>query len=67
MYRYNLLAYPNFNEELKIHTNASTFQLGSDTSQKGKPTAFYGKKLTFAQKGCTVTEKYLLSILETVK
>ena len=29
--RDNLLAYPDFNEEFKIHTNTSDFQLGSVT------------------------------------
>ena len=33
--RNNLLTYPYFNEILKIHTNASVFQLGAVVIQKG--------------------------------
>ena len=29
-----LLTYTGFNEEFKIHTNSSDFQLGTDISQK---------------------------------
>jgi RNase H-like domain found in reverse transcriptase len=36
-----MLAYPNFNEPFKIHTDASHYQLGAAISQKGKPIAFY--------------------------
>ena len=42
-------------------------QLGVVISQKGKPISFYGRKLTDAQQRCTVTEKELLSIFETLK
>ena len=44
--RNNLLAYPDFNEEFKIKTDASNFQLGSVITHKVKPTAFYIRKLT---------------------
>ena len=40
-----LLAYPDFNEEFVIHTDASHFQLGPVISQQGKPIAFYSRKL----------------------
>ena len=36
-------------------------------SQKGKPIALYSRKLTEIQKGYTVTEKEMLSIVETLK
>ena len=36
-----LLAYLDFNEEFKIHTDASDFQLGAVISQNGKPMALY--------------------------
>ena len=62
-----LLAYPYFNEEFKIHTNASGFQLGAVISQKGKPITLYSRKLTYAHKRYTVTEKELLSKVETLK
>ena len=42
--RDTLLAYPDFNKELKIHTNASDFKSGAVISQNGKPIAFYSKK-----------------------
>ena len=62
-----LLTYPDFNETFKIHTNASAFQLGAVISQKGKPIDFHSRKLTDAQHCYTVTEKELLSIVETLK
>ena len=43
----NLLTYPDFNEMLKIHTNASAFQLGAVIIQKGTPITFYSRKLIF--------------------
>ena len=57
----------NFNNEIKIHTNAIDFELGAVISHKGKPIAFYSIKITDAQKRYTVTEKYLSSIVETLK
>ena len=62
-----LLDYPYFNEEFKIHTNASDFQLGNIISQKGKIIALYCRKITGAHKRYTVTEKELLSIVETLR
>ena len=44
------LAYLYFNENFKIHTNASDFQLGEIIIQKGKLTAFYIRKLADSQK-----------------
>ena len=63
----NLLNYPDFNEELKIIINASDIQLGAVISQKGKPIAFYIIKLTEYQRRYTVTERGMLSIVETIK
>ena len=51
----NLLAYPYFNEEFKIHTYARYFQLGAVISHKLKPIALYSRKLTGSQKRYTVT------------
>ena len=62
-----LLTYPNFDETFKTHTNAITFQLGAVISQKGKLISFYSIKLTDAQQRYTVTERELLSIVETMK
>jgi RNase H-like domain found in reverse transcriptase len=39
-----LLAYPDFNDEFVIHTDASHTQLGAVISQKGKPIAFYSSQ-----------------------
>ena len=61
------LAYPDFNKPFVIYTDASDFQLGSVITQEGRPLAFYSRKLNKAQKNYTVTEKELLSIVETLK
>ena len=62
-----LLTYPNFNETFKIHTDASAFQLWAVIIQKGKNITFYSRKLTDAQQQYTVTDRVLLSIVETLK
>ena len=62
-----LLAYPNFNQEFVIHTDASHTQLGAVISQEGKPIAFYSRKLKPEQTRYTTTERELLSIVETLK
>ena len=67
MARNNLLTYPGFNETFKIHTNASAFQLGAVVSQKGKPIAFYSRELTDDKQWYKVTEREILSIVETVR
>ena len=60
-------AYPDFNEEFVIHTDASHTQLGAVISQRGKPIAFYSRKLKPEQTRYTTTERELLSIVETLK
>jgi hypothetical protein len=62
-----MLAYPNFNKEFVIHTDASHTQLGAMISQDGKPIAFFSRKLNGAQTWYTTTERELLSIIETLK
>jgi hypothetical protein len=62
-----LLAYPDFNQEFVIHTDASHTQLGAVISQKGRPIAFYSRKLKPEQTRYTTTERELLSIVETLK
>ena len=64
--RDNLLAYPDFNEEFKIHIDDSNFQLGAVINQKGRPITFFGKKFTGSDKSYTVTENELLRIPETL-
>ena len=46
-----LITYPDFNETLKIHTNASDLQLGSIIIHKVKTVAFYGRHLLIPAKG----------------
>ena len=65
--RETLLAYPDFNKPLDIHTDASLYQLGACISQNRKPIAFYSRKLNPAQTRYTTTERELLSIVEVLK
>ena len=67
MARNNLLTYPDFDKEFKIHTDDKDFQLWAVISHKGKPIALYSRKLTEAQRRYTVLEMELLSIVETLK
>ena len=67
MARDTLLTYPDCNETFKVHTNARAFQLGEVISQKGKPITFCGRNFTDSQHQYTVTERELLSIVETLK
>jgi len=62
-----LLAYPNFNEEFVIHTDASKLQLGAFIIQNNQPIALYSRKLNPNQANYTTTERELLSIMETLK
>ena len=43
--RETMLAYPDFNKEFVIHTDASHTQLGAVISQNNRPIAFYSQKL----------------------
>ena len=62
-----LLAHPEFNKPLEIHTDASHTQLESVVLQNNKPIAFYSRKLNLAQTQYTTTEKELPSMVETRK
>jgi len=62
-----LLAYPNFNKEFHIHTDASHNQLGVVISQDDKSIAFYSRKLSPTQQRYNTTERELLDIVETLK
>lgn len=67
-----ILAFPNFNKEFIIYTDASKYQLGGVIAQKDaqeqlRPLAFYSRKLNDAQTRYTTTERELLSIVETLK
>ena len=67
MARDTLLTYPYFNETFKIYTDSSAFQLGAVIIQKGKPITFYSIKITGSQQRYTVTDRELLSVVETLK
>ena len=62
-----LLTYTYFNEQFKIHTDASNFQLWAVIIQKVKPIDFHNMKLTDSKRGYIITETNLLSIVETLK
>jgi hypothetical protein len=62
-----LLAFPDFEKEFHVYTDASNKQLGAVIMQEGKPLAFYSIKLSPAQTRYTTGEKELLSIVETLK
>jgi transposase InsO family protein len=65
--RETLLAFPDFNKEFHIYTDASDHQLGAVIMQEDKPLAFYSRKLNGAQSRYTTGEQELLSIVETLK
>ena len=67
MDRTNLLTYPDFNENFKINTDASDLKLEAVILYKGKPISLYSRKRTESQQRYTVTERELLSIIETMK
>ena len=67
MARETLLAYPDFNKEFHIYTDASKVQLGAVIVQDERPIAFFSRKLSPAQTRYTVTERELLSIVEVLK
>ena len=62
-----LLAYPDFNDPFKIHTDPSKLQIGAVIPQKGKPVTFYSPNMNSAQQNYTTTEKELLSMVETLR
>ena len=62
-----LLAFPDFNKEFHVYTDASNYQLGAVIMQDNRPIAFYSRKLNRAQRNYTTGEQELLSIVETLK
>ena len=52
-----LWTYKDFNEEFKMHTDSSDFQLGAFMIQNGKSIDLYSRKLTDSQIRYTVTKK----------
>ena len=66
MDRSTLLAYPDFNELFKIHTNTSKLQIGAVISHKSKLISLYSRRLTDTEKRYAVTVKDLLIIAKTL-
>jgi hypothetical protein len=62
-----LLAFPDFEKEFHVYTDASNTQLGAVIMKEGKPLAFYSRRLNSAQTRYTTGEQELLSIVETLK
>jgi hypothetical protein len=60
-----LLSQPDFDKPFHIYTDASDHQLGEVIMQDKKPLAFYSRKLNAAQRRYTITERDLLSSIET--
>ena len=61
-----VLTYLVFNENFYIHTDARNLKLGAVIHQKGKPINFYSRKCTEPQQVYIVTERELLSVIETM-
>jgi hypothetical protein len=65
--QHTLLAFPDFEKEFHVYTDASNKQLGAVIMQEGKPLDFYSRKLNSAQTHYTTAEQELLGIVETLK
>ncbi len=61
-----VLAYPNYEKQFEIYTDASSRQLGAVIVQDNRPISFFSRKLTETQRKYSVTELELLSIVETL-
>ena len=62
-----LVKLPDYNKKFDVHTDASDKQIGGAISQEGSPLAYFSRKLNNAQQKYPVTERELLSIVETLK
>jgi hypothetical protein len=62
-----LLAFPDFEKDFHVYTDASKKQVGAVIMQEGKPLAFYIKMPNSSQTRYTTGEQELLSIVETLK
>jgi len=58
-----VLAYPDYDQEFEIYTDASSRQLGSVIVQNNRPLAFFSRKFTSAQEKYSVTDQELLAII----
>jgi hypothetical protein len=62
-----MLTYLQFDKPFIVYTGASEKQIGGIVSQKDNPLGFFSMKLTDTQCRYPVTEKELLTIVETLK
>jgi hypothetical protein len=60
-----LLAFPDFEKEFHVYTDASNNQFGAVIMRDGKRMSFYSRNLNSAQTHHTTGEQELLSIVET--
>jgi hypothetical protein len=58
-----LLAFPDFEKEFHVYTDASNNKFGAVIMQEGKHLDFYSIKLSSAQTRYTTSEQELLSIV----
>ena len=62
-----LISQSKFIEQFMIHTDDSKSKFGGVIGQNGKLVDFYSHELTTSQINYTMTERELLSIMETPK
>ena len=62
-----LLTRPDLTKPFDIYTDASKWQIVDVVSQERKPVGYRSKKFNAAQQNYTVTEKELLSIVESLR
>lgn len=62
-----ILAYPDFNKQFKLTTDASNIAIGGVLSQSDRPIAYYSRTLNSAEKNYSTIEKELLAILACTK
>ncbi len=61
------MAYPDYSKVFKIHTDASSKQLGAVITQDNRPIAFFSWKLSDMQRKHSITKIELIAIVETLK
>lgn len=62
-----MLAYPNFNKEFSLTTDASNYALGAVLSQDNRPIVFLSRTLSRAEEHYATNEKEMLSIVWALK
>lgn len=64
---YPVLAYPEFDKEFVLTTDASDIAIGAVLSQKGRPISYASRTLNSAERNYHTLEKELLAIVWSVK